>query len=73
MGCHAGTRKGCARSMTPAHSQSMWCPHCAEGAGEHPGVPRPTFVVHPVADVLDRRLRAHGADLAGEVAQYGST
>jgi catechol 2,3-dioxygenase-like lactoylglutathione lyase family enzyme len=32
-----------------------------------PGIPRLTFVVD---DVLDR-LRAHGAELVGEVAQYG--
>jgi hypothetical protein len=35
-----------------------------------PGIPRLTFVVDAVADVLDR-LRAHGAELVGEVAQYG--
>ena len=34
-----------------------------------PGIPRLTFVVDDVADVLDR-LRAHGAELVGEVAQY---
>ena len=34
-----------------------------------PGIPRLTFVVHAVDDVLDR-LRAHGAELVGEVAQY---
>ena len=34
-----------------------------------PGIPRLTFVVD---DVLDR-LRAHGAELVGEVAQYGDT
>jgi hypothetical protein len=32
-----------------------------------PGIPRLTFAVD---DVLDR-LRAHGAELVGEVAQYG--
>ena len=35
-----------------------------------PGIPRLTFVVDAVDDVLDR-LRAHGAELVGEVAQYG--
>ena len=44
--------------------------HCAEGADEHPGIPRLTFVVDAVDDVLDR-LRPHGAELVGEVAQYG--
>ena len=34
-----------------------------------PGIPRLTFVVDSVDDVLDR-LRAHGAELVGEVAQY---
>jgi catechol 2,3-dioxygenase-like lactoylglutathione lyase family enzyme len=34
-----------------------------------PGIPRLTFSVDAVDDVLDR-LRAHGADLVGEVAQY---
>ena len=34
-----------------------------------PGIPRLTFVVDAVDDVLDR-LRAHGAELVGEVAQY---
>jgi catechol 2,3-dioxygenase-like lactoylglutathione lyase family enzyme len=34
-----------------------------------PGIPRLTFAVDAVADVLDR-LRAHGAELVGEVAQY---
>jgi catechol 2,3-dioxygenase-like lactoylglutathione lyase family enzyme len=33
-----------------------------------PGIPRLTFVVDAVDDVLDR-LRAHGAELVGEVAQ----
>lgn len=33
------------------------------------GIPRLTFVVDAVDDVLDR-LRAHGAELVGEVAQY---
>jgi catechol 2,3-dioxygenase-like lactoylglutathione lyase family enzyme len=37
-----------------------------------PGIPRLTFVVDAVDDVLDR-LRAHGAELVGEVAQYGDT
>jgi len=35
-----------------------------------PGIPRLTFAVDDVDDVLDR-LRAHGAELVGEVAQYG--
>jgi catechol 2,3-dioxygenase-like lactoylglutathione lyase family enzyme len=34
-----------------------------------PGIPRLTFAVDDVVDVLDR-LRAHGAELVGEVAQY---
>lgn len=34
-----------------------------------PGIPRLTFVVDDVDDVLDR-LRAHGAELVGEVARY---
>ena len=34
-----------------------------------PGIPRLTFVVDTVDDVLDR-LRAQGAELVGEVAQY---
>ena len=34
-----------------------------------PGIPRLTFVVDAVDDVLDR-LRAHRAELVGEVAQY---
>jgi catechol 2,3-dioxygenase-like lactoylglutathione lyase family enzyme len=34
-----------------------------------PGIPRLTFVIDAVDDVLDR-LRAHGAELVGEVAQY---
>jgi catechol 2,3-dioxygenase-like lactoylglutathione lyase family enzyme len=34
-----------------------------------PGIPRLTFVVDTVDDVLDR-LRPHGAELVGEVAQY---
>ncbi|MQY29254.1 VOC family protein [Nocardia aurantia] len=34
-----------------------------------PGVPRLTFVVDDVDDVL-RRLRAHGAELVGAVARY---
>ena len=34
-----------------------------------PGIPRLTFAVDDVDDVLDR-LRAHGAELVGEVAQY---
>jgi catechol 2,3-dioxygenase-like lactoylglutathione lyase family enzyme len=33
------------------------------------GIHRLTFVVDTVDDVLDR-LRAHGAELVGEVAQY---
>ena len=35
-----------------------------------PGIPRLTSAVDAVDDVLDR-LRAHGAELVGEVAQYG--
>ncbi|XHL86785.1 hypothetical protein PW683_04125 [Streptomyces niveus] len=35
-----------------------------------PGIPRLTFAVDTVDDVLNR-LRAHGAELVGEVAQYG--
>jgi catechol 2,3-dioxygenase-like lactoylglutathione lyase family enzyme len=35
-----------------------------------PGIPRLTFVVDALDDVLDR-LRGHGAELVGEVAQYG--
>jgi catechol 2,3-dioxygenase-like lactoylglutathione lyase family enzyme len=35
-----------------------------------PGIPRLTFAVDAVDEVLDR-LRAHGAELVGEVAQYG--
>ena len=35
-----------------------------------PGIPRLTFAVDAVDDVLDR-LRAHGAELVGGVAQYG--
>ena len=34
-----------------------------------PGIPRLTFAVDDVDDVLDR-LRPHGAELVGEVAQY---
>lgn len=34
-----------------------------------PGIPRLTFVVESVHDTLDR-LRAHGAELVGEVTQY---
>jgi catechol 2,3-dioxygenase-like lactoylglutathione lyase family enzyme len=34
-----------------------------------PGIPRLTFVVEAVDDVLPR-LRAHGGELVGEVAQY---
>ena len=34
-----------------------------------PGIPRLTFVVDDVEDVLDR-LRAHGAELVGTVAHY---
>ncbi|WP_224760713.1 VOC family protein [Salinibacterium sp. ZJ450] len=36
-----------------------------------PGIPRITFVVDVLDDVLDR-LRTHGAALVGEVAQYGN-
>ena len=34
-----------------------------------PGIPRITFVIDDVDDVLDR-LRPHGAELVGEVARY---
>jgi catechol 2,3-dioxygenase-like lactoylglutathione lyase family enzyme len=34
-----------------------------------PGIPRLTFAVDAVEDVLDR-LRGHGAELVGELAQY---
>jgi hypothetical protein len=34
-----------------------------------PGIPRLTFVVDAVDDVLDR-LRPHGAEFVGEVAEY---
>lgn len=34
-----------------------------------PGIPRLTFVVDAVDDVLGR-LRAHGAELVGDIAQY---
>jgi catechol 2,3-dioxygenase-like lactoylglutathione lyase family enzyme len=34
-----------------------------------PGIPRLTFLVDAVEDVLDR-LRPHGAELVGEVAQH---
>ena len=34
-----------------------------------PGIPRLTFVVDDVDDVLDR-MRPHGAELVGELAQY---
>jgi len=34
-----------------------------------PGIPRLTFVVDGLDDVLDR-VRTHGAELVGEVAQY---
>src|SRR5688572_8398659 len=37
-----------------------------------PGITRLTFAVDAVDDVLDR-LRAHGAELVGEVAQYGTS
>jgi catechol 2,3-dioxygenase-like lactoylglutathione lyase family enzyme len=37
-----------------------------------PGIPRLTFVVDVVDDVLDR-LRPHGAELVGEVVQYEDT
>jgi catechol 2,3-dioxygenase-like lactoylglutathione lyase family enzyme len=41
----------------------------ARRAGRRPSGHRLTFVVGAVDDVLDR-LRAHGAELVGEVAQY---
>ena len=34
-----------------------------------PGIPRLTFAVDDVDDLLDR-LRRHGAELVGEVAEY---
>jgi catechol 2,3-dioxygenase-like lactoylglutathione lyase family enzyme len=34
-----------------------------------PGIPRLTFVIDAVDDILNR-LRAHGAELVGEVVQY---
>ncbi len=37
-----------------------------------PGIPRLTFAVDDVDDVL-HRLRAHGAELVGEVARYGDS
>jgi catechol 2,3-dioxygenase-like lactoylglutathione lyase family enzyme len=37
-----------------------------------PGIPRLTFVVDAVDEVFER-LRAHGAELVGEVAQYGDS
>lgn len=37
-----------------------------------PGIPRLTFVVDAVGEVLDR-LRPHGAALVGEVAEYKDT
>ena len=37
-----------------------------------PGIPRLTFAVDAVDDVLDR-LRGHGAELVGEIAQYGDS
>jgi catechol 2,3-dioxygenase-like lactoylglutathione lyase family enzyme len=36
---------------------------------ETPGIPRLTFVVDAVTDTVDR-LRPHGAELVGQVAQY---
>jgi catechol 2,3-dioxygenase-like lactoylglutathione lyase family enzyme len=38
-------------------------------AANTPGIPRLTFVVDAVDEVYDR-LRPHGAELVGEVAQY---
>jgi catechol 2,3-dioxygenase-like lactoylglutathione lyase family enzyme len=35
-----------------------------------PGIPRLTFVVDDVNEVLDR-MRAHGTELVGEMARYG--
>lgn len=37
-----------------------------------PGIPRLTFVVDDVDEVL-ARLQAHGAELVGEMAQFGDT
>jgi catechol 2,3-dioxygenase-like lactoylglutathione lyase family enzyme len=47
----------------PAASTGPW------PAVNTPGIPRLTFVVEDVHDVVDR-LRPHGAELVGEVAQY---
>lgn len=48
----------------PATSGAPWAPV------NTPGIPRLTFAVDAVEGVLDR-LRAHGAELVGEVVQYG--
>ena len=37
----------------------------------NPGLPRLMFVVDAVDNDVLNRLRAHGAELVGEVAQYG--
>ena len=51
-------------------SARRWPPSTAPRAPVNtPGIPRLTFVVDAVDDVFDR-LRAHGAELVGEVAQY---
>ena len=47
-----------------ATSTAPWAPM------NTPGIPRLTFVVDVVDDVVDR-LRTHGAEPVGEVAQYG--
>ncbi len=47
-----------------ATSNAPWAPI------NTPGIPRLTFAVDAVDEVLDR-LRTHGAELVGEVAQYG--
>src|SRR3954447_21438126 len=47
----------------PATRAAPWAPV------NTPGIPRLTFAVDAVDELLDR-LRAHGAELVGEVAQY---
>ncbi|MGY1663689.1 VOC family protein [Geodermatophilus sp. SYSU D00705] len=51
-------------SAPTATSGAPWAPI------DTPGIPRLTFAVDAVDDVL-ARLRPHGAELVGEVAQYG--
>ena len=38
-------------------------------AGQHPGIPRLTFIVDSVDEDFDR-LRPHGAELVGEVVEF---